>query len=77
MILIIFIYIIEKDVQRTDRCHEFFEGDENQNLVMMKDILMTYNMYNFDLGKLPFFKRILYGWSMVFHWCSLDVLWIV
>lgn len=42
--------LIEKDVQRTDRCHEFFEGDENQNLVMMKDILMTYNMYNFDLG---------------------------
>lgn len=42
--------LIEKDVQRTDRNHEFFEGDENQNLIMMKDILMTYNMYNFDLG---------------------------
>lgn len=42
--------LIEKDVQRTDRTHPFFEGDENQNLVMMKDILMTYNMYNFDLG---------------------------
>ena len=24
--------------------------DENQNLIMMKDILMTYNMFNFDLG---------------------------
>lgn len=42
--------LIEKDVQRTDRTHSFFEGDDNQNLVMMKDILMTYNMYNFDLG---------------------------
>jgi hypothetical protein len=42
--------LIEKDVQRTDRTHSFFEGDTNQNLVMMKDILMTYNMYNFDLG---------------------------
>lgn len=42
--------LIEKDVQRTDRNHPFFEGDENQNLVMMKDILMTYNMFNFDLG---------------------------
>lgn len=42
--------LIEKDVQRTDRCQAFFEGDDNQNLVMMKDILMTYNMFNFDLG---------------------------
>lgn len=42
--------LIEKDVQRTDRTHAFFEGDDNDNLVMMKDILMTYNMYNFDLG---------------------------
>lgn len=42
--------LIEKDVQRTDRSQEFFEGDDNQNLVMMKDILMTYNMFNFDLG---------------------------
>ncbi len=42
--------LIEKDVQRTDRTNSFFEGDDNQNLVMMKDILMTYNMYNFDLG---------------------------
>ena len=46
--------LIEKDVQRTDRSQEFFEGDDNQNLVMMKDILMTYNMFNFDLGKLKF-----------------------
>lgn len=42
--------LIEKDVQRTDRTNKFFEGDENQNLVTMKDILMTYNMFNFDLG---------------------------
>jgi len=42
--------LIEKDVQRTDRCQAYFEGDENQNLITMKDILMTYNMLNFDLG---------------------------
>ena len=42
--------LIEKDVQRTDRTNKFFEGDDNQNLVTMKDILMTYNMFNFDLG---------------------------
>jgi hypothetical protein len=28
--------LIEKDVQRTDRTHAYFEGDDNQNLVMMK-----------------------------------------
>ena len=40
----------EKDVQRTDRTHKYFEGEENPNLTAMKDILMTYNMFNFDLG---------------------------
>lgn len=42
--------LIEKDVQRTDRTNVYFEGDHNPNLNAMKDILMTYNMYNFDLG---------------------------
>ena len=49
--LIFSIKFTEKDVQRTDRTHAYFEGDENPNLVTMKDILMTYNMLNFDLGK--------------------------
>ncbi|CAF0712965.1 unnamed protein product [Brachionus calyciflorus] len=42
--------LIEKDVQRTDRTHPYFESDDNVHLVEMKDILMTYNMFNFDLG---------------------------
>lgn len=42
--------LIEKDVQRTDRTNSYFEGEHNPNLNAMKDILMTYNMYNFDLG---------------------------
>lgn len=41
---------IEKDVKRTDRTEEFFQGDDNKNLVLLQDILMTYVMYNFDLG---------------------------
>ena len=41
---------IEKDVFRTDRTHPFFEGDDNKNIEMLQDILMTYVMYNFDLG---------------------------
>jgi hypothetical protein len=35
---------------RTDRTNPYFFGDENTNLEIMHDILMTYNMYNFDLG---------------------------
>lgn len=42
--------LIEKDVNRTDRTLEFFAGDNNANLQMLSDILMTYIMYNFDLG---------------------------
>ncbi|XP_039285627.1 TBC1 domain family member 15 isoform X2 [Nilaparvata lugens] len=42
--------LIEKDVNRTDRTMEFFAGDGNANLKVLNDILMTYVMYNFDLG---------------------------
>ncbi|XP_022814350.1 TBC1 domain family member 15 isoform X3 [Spodoptera litura] len=42
--------LVEKDVNRTDRTHPFFAGDNNPNLVILQDILLTYVMYNFDLG---------------------------
>jgi hypothetical protein len=53
---------IDKDVHRTDRSQEAFLGDElpnpdpamcvgtNANLEIMKDILVTYNFHNTDLG---------------------------
>ena len=41
---------IEKDVGRTDRTHPFFAGDDNKNVDLLQDILMTYIMYDFDLG---------------------------
>uniref|UniRef100_A0AC34RMS9 Rab-GAP TBC domain-containing protein n=1 Tax=Panagrolaimus sp. JU765 TaxID=591449 RepID=A0AC34RMS9_9BILA len=40
--------LIEKDVTRTDRTLPYFR--QKQNLVLLKDILMTYVMYDFDLG---------------------------
>jgi TBC1 domain family member 15 len=40
--------LIEKDVQRTDRSHSYFRNEAN--LELMHDILMTYVMYDFDLG---------------------------
>ncbi|XP_064540931.1 TBC1 domain family member 15 [Drosophila montana] len=41
---------IEKDVKRTDRSQQFFAGEDNPNLMLLQGILMTYVMYNFDLG---------------------------
>ena len=35
---------------RTDRTLPFYEGDDNPNVDLLRDILMTYSFYNFDLG---------------------------
>ncbi|KAI3754365.1 hypothetical protein L1987_54147 [Smallanthus sonchifolius] len=42
--------LIEKDVVRTDRSLAFYEGDDNPDVRLMHDILLTYSFYNFDLG---------------------------
>uniref|UniRef100_A0A8B9L266 TBC1 domain family member 15 n=1 Tax=Astyanax mexicanus TaxID=7994 RepID=A0A8B9L266_ASTMX len=42
--------LIEKDVNRTDRTNKFYEGLDNPGLILLHDILMTYCMYDFDLG---------------------------
>ncbi|XP_056609721.1 TBC1 domain family member 17 [Triplophysa dalaica] len=42
--------LIERDVNRTDRQHSFFSGNENPGLALLHDVLMTYCMFNFDLG---------------------------
>uniref|UniRef100_A0A1A9WW06 TBC1 domain family member 15 n=1 Tax=Glossina brevipalpis TaxID=37001 RepID=A0A1A9WW06_9MUSC len=41
---------IEKDVKRTDRSLTYFAGEDNPNLLTLQGVLMTYVMYNFDLG---------------------------
>lgn len=35
---------------RTDRSLSFYEGDDNPNVNVLRDILLTYSFYNFDLG---------------------------
>uniref|UniRef100_A0A5F9CPX2 TBC1 domain family member 15 n=1 Tax=Oryctolagus cuniculus TaxID=9986 RepID=A0A5F9CPX2_RABIT len=40
----------KKDVNRTDRTNKFYEGQDNPGLILLHDILMTYCMYDFDLG---------------------------
>lgn len=42
--------LIEKDVVRTDRSLSYYEGDDNPNVNLLRDILLTYSFYNFDLG---------------------------
>lgn len=42
--------LIDKDVKRTDRVLSFYAGDDNPNVDLLNSILMTYVMYNFDLG---------------------------
>lgn len=42
--------LIEKDVVRTDRSFSFYDGDDNPNVQILHDILLTYSFYNFDLG---------------------------
>ncbi|KAI4376679.1 hypothetical protein MLD38_014415 [Melastoma candidum] len=42
--------LIDKDVVRTDRSISFYEGDDNPNVNLLGDILLTYSFYNFDLG---------------------------
>eukprot|EP00252_Welwitschia_mirabilis_P020499 TRINITY_DN5046_c0_g1_i3.p1 TRINITY_DN5046_c0_g1~~TRINITY_DN5046_c0_g1_i3.p1 ORF type:complete len:672 (+),score=142.29 TRINITY_DN5046_c0_g1_i3:181-2196(+) len=41
---------IEKDVVRTDRSLPYYAGDDNLNINRLRDILLTYSFYNFDLG---------------------------
>lgn len=43
-------HIVDKDAIRTDRTMEYYKGDDNENVKKLNDILMTYCMYNFDLG---------------------------
>ena len=42
------VSLTEKDVTRTDRGEAFFAG--SPNITLLHDILVTYCMYNFDLG---------------------------
>lgn len=35
---------------RTDRTLSFYDGDDNPNVNLLRDILLTYSFYNFDLG---------------------------
>ena len=42
---------VRKDVPRTDRNISFFSDDASPALKQLHNILMTYAIYNFDLGE--------------------------
>ncbi|VDM65485.1 unnamed protein product [Strongylus vulgaris] len=72
--------LVEKDVARTDRSMEFFSGDANPNLTMLQNILMTYVMYNFDLGYVQgmsdFASPLVYvmGNEVDAFWCFVELM---
>ena len=39
---------MDKDVRRTDRSNPYYKG--SRNVAMLRRVLLTYCMYNFDLG---------------------------
>ena len=39
---------IGEDIFSTDKTHLFFPGDDNPNVELLLEILMTYFMHNFD-----------------------------
>ena len=42
---------VQKDVLRTDRALEFYAGDNNPNVDVLYNMLMSYCQYNYDLGQ--------------------------
>ncbi|KAK2721444.1 TBC1 domain family member 15-like isoform X1 [Artemia franciscana] len=72
--------LIEKDVNRTDRNIAYYGGDRNPNLELLHDVLMTYVMYNFDLGYVQGMSDILAPILFVMDnevdafWCFVKVL---
>jgi len=66
---------IEKDVGRTDRNHPFFAGDNNDNVKLLEEILMTYVMYNFDLGYVQGMSDLLAPILFVMGGNEVDAFW--
>ncbi len=51
IVIISWMYFVDKDVLRTDRDCSSYSSLTSPKLKQMEDILRTYVMYNFDLGK--------------------------
>ncbi|RVE69494.1 hypothetical protein OJAV_G00078320 [Oryzias javanicus] len=43
-------FTVDKDVVRTDRSNQFFRGENNQNVEIMRRVLLNYAVFNPDMG---------------------------
>ena len=49
--LFLFVCLLDKDVLRTDREYPTYKSLTDPKIQQLEDVLRTYTMYNFDLGK--------------------------
>ncbi|KAJ7956730.1 RabGAP/TBC domain-containing protein [Quillaja saponaria] len=67
--------LIDKDVVKTDRSLDFYDGEDNPNVNALRDILMMYSFYNFDIGYCQGMSDLLSPILFVMHdesvsfWC--------
>eukprot|EP00211_Chloroparvula_japonica_P001086 CAMPEP_0119152796 /NCGR_PEP_ID=MMETSP1310-20130426/48315_1 /TAXON_ID=464262 /ORGANISM="Genus nov. species nov., Strain RCC2339" /LENGTH=579 /DNA_ID=CAMNT_0007145201 /DNA_START=28 /DNA_END=1767 /DNA_ORIENTATION=- len=66
---------VNKDAVRTDRGLEFFCGDGNANIETLRNILITYAIYNFDVGYCQGMNDILSPIMMVMDGHESDSFW--
>ncbi|XP_025420278.1 TBC1 domain family member 15-like isoform X1 [Sipha flava] len=67
--------LIDKDVYRTDRTLDFYAGEENKNLSKLHNVLMTYVMYNFDLGYVQGMSDLLSPILMIMNSDEVESFW--
>lgn len=67
--------LIERDVVRCDRLHPFY-ADEPQNLANLTCILMTYMMYDFDIGYVQGMSDLAAPILYVYNGDTLKAFWI-
>ena len=63
------------DENNQTRCHPFFEGENNPNVALLEEILMTYVMYNFDLGYVQGMSDLLAPILFVMGGNEVDAFW--
>ncbi|XP_071138931.1 uncharacterized protein [Mytilus edulis] len=67
--------VIDKDVPRTDRDHEFFKGPLNPNLTVLREVLATFAAFHPKIGYAQGMNDILARFLVVFdsevetYWC--------
>jgi len=75
LLIVFFSTFTDKDVYRTDRTLDFYAGEGNENLVKLHNVLMTYVMYNFDLGYVQGMSDLLSPILMIMNSDEVESFW--